>query len=143
MSIKTWKDEFYPIEASEVEDDDVKLLEHSIRKWEGLRQENLDKHGVVQKCAHSIIKDRDGDYFSIDTTTCTLCCHYYDDKTDCKNCPLTQYLEKPCDCDNDSPYCIWCDTGDPEPMLEALKETLCELKSCSQNSQSTPTSEKS
>lgn len=39
MSLKTWKLEFYPVEASTVSKEDA--LDHSLRKWEGLTEENL------------------------------------------------------------------------------------------------------
>lgn len=39
MSLETWKEEFYPIPADEVPESQA--LAHSLRKWEGLRKENL------------------------------------------------------------------------------------------------------
>ena len=47
MSIETWEQEFYAVEVSVVGNDtDVVLLKHSIKKWEGLQTENLERHGL-------------------------------------------------------------------------------------------------
>ena len=49
MSVETWKEEFYPVDAT---DDEVQegsifiLLDHSILKWTGALPENLKKHDV-------------------------------------------------------------------------------------------------
>ena len=42
MSIESWKAEFYPTPADEASKDQA--IAHSLRKWEGLRKENLDRH---------------------------------------------------------------------------------------------------
>lgn len=44
MSLETWKEEFYKIPAEECIKEQA--LDHSITKWEGLRPENLQKHGL-------------------------------------------------------------------------------------------------
>lgn len=48
MSLDTWMDEFYPISAKTVgcNEDALSAARHSLRKWVGLRPENLERHGV-------------------------------------------------------------------------------------------------
>lgn len=36
----------------------------------------------------------------------------------CKNCPLTQVIQKCTVSDNDHPYNVWNDLGDPVPMIK-------------------------
>ena len=42
MSIESWKEEFYPISAYEVaqNDDDLGMVNHCLQKWEGLKKSN-------------------------------------------------------------------------------------------------------
>lgn len=47
MSIKTWKEEFYPVKPRKSMTT-KEAIEHSLRKWEGLRKSNLKKHGLEQ-----------------------------------------------------------------------------------------------
>lgn len=46
MSVKTWRDEFMPINASAKMTRREAVL-HSIRKWEGLSPKNLRKHEIT------------------------------------------------------------------------------------------------
>lgn len=48
MSIQSWIDEFYPVTAEECLPDDA--LEHSIKKWEGLQPDALERHGLLLDC---------------------------------------------------------------------------------------------
>lgn len=45
MSLQTWKDEFYPVPASEPIGGHKAQIEHSLRKWRGATKENTEKHG--------------------------------------------------------------------------------------------------
>ncbi len=122
MSLVTWKAEFYPVIAQSCPIEDA--VAHSIRKWEWLRKENLEKH-VLCKTFGDII-DQEGSYLAIDSSSCALCRHY--DASDyCEECPLAIAREgMPCyvamkEEKGVSPYYAW-STGDPEPMIMWLKK---------------------
>lgn len=115
MSLKSWKKEFYPIGASEVDEQDA--VAHSLRKWIGLRQENLDKHDVSHSWDGISYKK---DSLPIGAPSCALCQHHYIPKRSCESCPLHEYLGRPCDGD-DSPYAAFVDDDGPEPMISALE----------------------
>ena len=50
MSLESWKNEFYPVSAGALAATpgvtDLQMVDHAIRKFEGLRLENLTKHDV-------------------------------------------------------------------------------------------------
>jgi hypothetical protein len=125
MSLDSWKEEFYPIEADKVSKKNS--IEHSILKWTGLRKENLDKHGIVAIMGGYIeeLEIRNG--LDIDSDSCALCCHYLSDE--CKRCPITKSRGIKCDSLKDdgtetaSPYGHWLWSMDPEPMIQTLLET--------------------
>ncbi len=111
MSLETWKEEFYPIPADEVPESQA--LTHSLRKWEGLRKENLEKHGVGATGGYV-------DEMSIDSSTCALC-HHHIDSVRCATCPLVK-LTMGGNCDSE--YVWWNHAGDPEPMIELIKNAI-------------------
>lgn len=128
MSMKSWREEFYPVRAFDC--DEAGALDHSIKKWLGLRPENLARHDLIvlgenMKSIYSKF-EYDRPLLGIDGSTCALCKHYVDvpDAADCAGCPL--YLELGCvPCDSrkaypEPPYRVWIKTGDPEPMIDAL-----------------------
>jgi hypothetical protein len=65
MSLNTWKIEFYPQEACEVEDQ-LEAAKHSLRKWGGLTTENLERHGLVKEGESRYIWNGWGDRFAVD-----------------------------------------------------------------------------
>jgi hypothetical protein len=91
MSLQTWKDEFYPVRAKDCPIEDA--IDHSIRKWEGMRQENIDKHGIklVSGVLESVPFDMK-EVLYINASTCALC-HYYakEGPYGCAACPITAY----------------------------------------------------
>jgi hypothetical protein len=121
VSLKTWKEEFYPVEAH------AGLKEHaakdSLRKWEGLRPENMARHGVA--LAADQLSDADGDVMLIDGGSCALCHHYakFGSPT-CGDCLLYKVRGKvACDAsrhdENGGPYNL---LPNPEPMIYWLKK---------------------
>lgn len=44
MSYQTWAEKFYPVAAELVPEEQA--LAHSLQKWKGLTEENLDAHGL-------------------------------------------------------------------------------------------------
>lgn len=127
MSLETWKLEFYPTDASDCKEDDA--LEHSLRKWIGLRKENLEKHGL--KCndnSDAFINDEGSDiFFMISYETCSLCQFYFGyEKGDCQKCPLSiarngEVCFRP---DDESPYEDFVNCGNPEPMIELIQKAI-------------------
>lgn len=128
MTLETWKQEFYPVPASEVAKEEAG--NHGLQKWIGLRHDNLLKHQVVldefSVCEDYDNLDIDGEYeyLDIDGESCALCEHYFmsgNSSSFCVKCPLYFGLgHKRCDQGKKSPYAIWLDTHNPEPMIEAL-----------------------
>ena len=125
MSEKSWIDEFYPVPADKVKGK-ITAIKHSLKKWEGLTKENLEKHNLSEPPIW------------VDSETCALCHLYFneskydiDESIACDSCPLKKSLGYPCD-DNQqaekfmSPYSVWRRQRNPEPMIEALRETLNE-----------------
>lgn len=127
MSMETWKKEFYPITAREVSVDDAAA--HSLKKWIGLRKENLDKHEVVMAAIRKpMLQDKNGEsHLFIDDSTCALCMHHlhkYTNRRACVTCPITLATGLPCDREAHSPWSIWQFNRDPEPMIVVLKAAI-------------------
>lgn len=121
MTLSTWKTEFYPTEASECSKEDA--IEHSLRKWRGLRKEALERHGAFIK--YGDVRS-DGEFFVIGGSSCALCESFFTERA-CKACPLAMSRGgKPCDREmpNEaiSPWHSWTDRFDPEPMISALEK---------------------
>ena len=132
MSLQTWIDEFYPQDARKVSIlSDEEMLNHAIRKWSGLTQDNLEKHNVFKDGARIADLLIAGEYFYITVETCALCEAYLHDEDDdkrCKQCPLSKYRDGfPCDIakhdETYSPYTIWKKTGNPAKMIKLLKDS--------------------
>lgn len=130
MSLESWKAEFYPIRAENVPKEDA--LEHSIRKWEGLRKENLEKHGLYKDCT-AIYEESSFRSWYISSDSCALCHQYLNpngpftsERDKCKECPLFK-TNGNCRCDrsktqSESLFSSFTIHDNPEPMIEALKK---------------------
>lgn len=136
MSIETWKEEFMPVPAS-AEMSTLEAIEHSIRKWVGLREENLRRHGLFQD-TYLIGEQgpiRHG-YIYINNSSCALCVKFLSARystrvSPCVRCPLYAALGQ-VGCSSSyytrwqlygvqwSPYDIFLKHGDPEPMITSL-----------------------
>lgn len=149
MSLRSWEAEFYPVSATDAAEwfehgdwSAYDLVEHSLRKWRGLRQENLDKHGIGRLSAYTI-GDPDtlhpATAFQVSASTCALCEAYdpteeLDDTSEdyvtvCNECPL--YLSRgnvSCDTRTEheklSPFYAYGSGNGPEAMIAALKKAL-------------------
>lgn len=133
MSLKTWKEEFYPVEADKVPEEHA--IAHSLQKWIGLRKENLEKHKckITDRLPRSVVNDHTTkDSLPITWKSCALCQHYdgpEEEYHECNGCPLKQLRDRPCDqavldSDEEAPYTIFVATLDPEPMIELLEQAL-------------------
>jgi hypothetical protein len=124
MSLKTWKSEFYKVPANEVKSD-IEALDHSILKWDGLSEVNLEKHRLYYDKDYGFIVGLDSDYFDgdgrldIDSSNCALCQLHL--SPTCENCPLYKALgNQKCD-DTGMPYLEFLDDGNVLPMQAALE----------------------
>lgn len=130
MSMKTWKEEFYPVGADEAaKGGNLAAVEHSIKKWEGLTLENLAAHGVRQhEDAPYVITGPEGlgpGDFPLSMGTCALCEIFALRGRECHGCPLYDVRGAKCfkDGKDEAPYNAFCEEypGRPGPMIEALK----------------------
>lgn len=131
MSVESWLAEFYSVPAGQVSEADAAA--HSLRKWEGLRKENLDVHGMhVSETPWVVVDDVTGHVFAVASDTCALCEVYFDDANGdhpCDLCPLCQVRDgKACDRDRDdeslSPWHAWTTSRNPEPMILWLRKAV-------------------
>ena len=132
MTFKLWKQKYYHRPAEEFRSrylavETRELLRatiHSIRKWRGLRLEALEEFELLALYKDQRITDGRA-FFYIDGRTCALC---WAADENCWECPLFRSLGfTRCDYGHFSPYQIWVETGDPEPMISALEKTFRRL----------------
>lgn len=143
MSLKTWKEEFYPVPATSCKKEDA--LIHSLNKWRGLLYGSLVKHNVGIKLLHSttVVEyiDTTSNYLGdeilrINGNSCALCHWYLNflDKTlqnidhPCQQCPLFIY-RKGFACDEMksgeiSPWDVWKQTLNPSRMISLIENAI-------------------
>lgn len=133
MSLETWKKEFYS-EKPKKSFTKKQAIEHSLKKWKGLTEENIKKHNCSLNDEFLTENKGDDDYLRIDGGSCSLCVKYYIEKdfefreSRCEKCPLFKSLGHKCDniFNADAPYIIFTNENNPLPMIEALQKTLAE-----------------
>lgn len=128
MSKESWMDEFYPEIVSGVERTNLEALKHSLRKWEGLTTENMERHDV------SIRKLEDGERgLYINSSSCALCYkHRFATVPRCVACPI--YKSNGVGCRDGvvedtfvwSEWGIWSDDRNPQPMIDLLRKLVVE-----------------
>lgn len=146
MSIESWKAEFYPVQAQRCPQDQA--IAHSLKKWDGLREENLQKHELrpshkstdIVAIRHELGAAENT--FYIHSSSCALCAHFYapdgveedEDGNElplCSTCPLAIARAEngePVACDRErldevrSPWAEWSREKNPEPMIFWLKK---------------------
>jgi hypothetical protein len=131
MTIQSWKDEFMPKRAKECTGSNEVALKHASKKWSGLTQEMLRKHGLTAE--NSVLRDWNKETFVINNASCALCEMYIDchKRPVENNCPLI-YVRDNRACDNalsteeHSPWWIWVEFRDPEPMISLINKALAE-----------------
>lgn len=123
MSLESWKQEFYPVEAKSCPKE--LAVEHSLRKWRGLTEENLKRHGLDRD--GSRLLDEDDEFLGIDSDSCALCWHH-STTTTCPSCPLAARRGIRCDIslrdESGSPYHAFTKAGDPMPMIRLLESVI-------------------
>lgn len=121
MSLASWKEEFYPTDAADCSEKDA--LEHSIRKWKGIREEALEKHGLLIGGNDNMICEAHypGESFlAFSPKTCALCWRYSTGVFNCDRCPVVQGGHTGC-YNPPSLYQAFFWDLDPEPMIEMLE----------------------
>lgn len=120
MSLQTWMLEFYPETAEEAaKRGDAAAVEHSLRKWEGLKFENLERHDVGAG-SRAIYDGSTGQGFDLGGDNCALCVLH--EEQYCCTCPLYKarggFACDTRDPDEDgAPWFFWTEDHDPEPMI--------------------------
>lgn len=126
MSLETWKAEFYPeTTVKAAKRGDSAAVEHSLRKWEGLRPANLERHGMVTSEFGPRIFEQKNHLmkFGVAADTCALCQLHYE--KECCTCPLAKVRgDVPCDDETKdevrSPWGEWTHNRNPSPMIHWL-----------------------
>jgi hypothetical protein len=124
MSLKTWKKEFYPVDAGR-RMSRATALRHSLRKWRGLQRKNLKRHRGKSIWNYDL-GFVDGN-FEISWRSCALCTLYYNEG--CRECPLSEVREGVnCDAtlveESRSPYRSFNVDGDPHPMIRLIRKAM-------------------
>lgn len=144
MTIQSWYEEHYPVNADSIKDAKG-AIEHSLCKWKGFRKENMEAHEVHFNNDASIVDPNytliGHDNETVDTflisepnleggSSCALC-HLFLCMTSlgnrrseerCNKCPIVKSGSLTCFNEN-SPYMI-CTRDNPEPMIQALEKAL-------------------
>lgn len=138
MSMSTWIEEFYPVDAYtflEKERTKQELVEHSLKKWQGALPRNLKKHKVKYE-DYDVFDTKDhytNKVIHFDGESCVLCCFYREKAPhNCSKCPIVEVTGFTCDNGDYEGMIpgsrVWDTSGDnPEPMIKLLKETLAGL----------------
>lgn len=132
MSLKSWKQEFYPITAwtaARRKLTPVQLVNHSLQKWTGLLAQNLSKHHMDTYVVYVQQMDDPSKDLEISAESCSLCQAYVLKTSECSGCPLFESRGKVrCDMqksrESNSPFGVWIDESNPIPMIRALKKAL-------------------
>lgn len=128
MSNNTWKEEFYPIKASDRSlKTNLMRVQHSLQKWRGLRKEELERHGIVPVTNFKLQTKQGGDFvLHIDDRSCALC-ERYSYNNQCQSCPLSR-VRSGYSCDSSKPnedmppWRAWSFDQNPEPMIAVLEK---------------------
>lgn len=118
MSLQSWKDEFYQVEASEVGESHREQIEHSLRKWRGATKENTAKHVCFYEGRRIYSEHYEKDSpFGFGSESCALCFN----NSACGTCPVVLSGFPPCQSEG-SAYAI--SAYDPATMIAVLEYLL-------------------
>ena len=121
MSIKSWKQEFYPITAKQAaRKGDLAAIDHAYLKFRGTFPSNLKRHRCEKRKCRVLFGDFE---FCFSFETCALCVRNTEtilDMPRCGRCPL--FVSGGVRCPGfGSAYREWEESNDPRPMLKALR----------------------
>lgn len=122
-----WIEEFYPVEAQQAAGSDMEALQHSLLKWQGLRPENLAKHGVIRRPYTSLhASGSESELLCVDASSCALCKRYF---VRCEPCPLyAANGGRTCadrgPLEDVSAWGAYVRHGNPEPMIALIERAI-------------------
>jgi hypothetical protein len=138
--------EFYPVDAETIGEQyesgnitAIHVVEHSLRKWEGMRRENFERHKLVSPSYKDERWIEHKSPIKLDDSTCSMCHAWFRpdyedyDADPCARCPLS-IVRGHVSCDrvrgdeDFSPFYGALDYGKPEPMIKWLKRALTYVK---------------
>lgn len=127
MTIETWKAEFYPVEASTLNSAPlIDAIDHCLVKWEGLRSDNVAKHGMASGVRGKLYDPSTGQqYAPANGPHCALCLRFINDN--CAECPIADDMDDEFTEGCNGEYREYINNNNPEPMISSLtraKETL-------------------
>jgi len=116
---KAWLEKYYPTSAGECSKEDA--IAHTLRKWEGAKASVLRHHRLRFTDTGLFSQESSRLMLAFGCASCALC-HHYCGKVGarCSDCPLRDMLGAEC-YRSGQPYCIFWRTGDPWPMIRALR----------------------
>jgi hypothetical protein len=115
-NLQHWKNKYYKINVSDfngklpTRQNLLKVLDHAINKWIGLKKVNLKKYQLLRDGEHLL---DDNEYFSVNCDTCSLCQMFSDS---CSECPLSHQSDHRCY----RAYNAFVVHGKTSPMLNRL-----------------------
>lgn len=148
MSVETWKKEFYPEKAKSKSL--LVLAKRCLKKWEGLKKQNLKKHKVIP-LGHELYfeyKNYDKEWFQLGKPSCPFC-YMAEEKIEeimqkdnnaniselrrniCNYCHIKKSVGRGCDTpikDSFSPWGEFFNNHDPLPMIDLINEYIRSLK---------------
>jgi hypothetical protein len=130
MSLKTWKEMYYPTDAMEATGSELEAIRNCIVKWEGLRPAALIAHKVDlgEIKGSPCLVELDSEPLEITWKTCALCRRH---PQNCNGCTLAKAARRHGmeNCfevgdgeQEQSPYDEFAMDENPEPMISLLKE---------------------
>ena len=146
MSIQSWLEEFYPVEAAKATATDLVALDHSIQKWKGFTKENLGGHGLFFSGDAAIASAYVNEEIHAGIINCALCNRHHvsmplinrheTGHRTCGNCPLL--IVSDITTPNGEPFMLACyerrsitedgpyeeffHNGNPQPMINLLEQ---------------------
>jgi len=138
MSIKSWREEFYPITGKKAaQQGTLASLKHGLKKWQGITVENRNKHNVFRSGTVSMLdrEDYDGntESFEFGWHECGLCWIYNNStgplrRDTREGCPISRVGEKgelvTC-LHPESGYCLFrSGRAGPEVLISELAQAL-------------------
>lgn len=118
MSMQSWKEEFYPVPATEAVSSELEAVLHCLRKWKGLEIKNVEKHNL-NIYHNGDLWDDNGKVtiptFMVDDTTCALC----QMNTNCDQC-IVKVFDVDCNA-SDSAWREYHEHQKPNRMIKILR----------------------
>ena len=141
-----WIGQYYPVKASDpslerLTDEVMKawvlrLLNHALRKWQGLHKSTLDMYCITQDRVHLTSRFEDVELPRITASSCSLCRFFCipdtelgEDEFMCPDCAIFKFRGgRRCDeatmDEHRSPYTVWTYWGRNEDMVDLLLATI-------------------